>query len=220
MRSAAALFAALLVSACGTQAPWLLQPPADRTAGIVGMTCEQQARINSWTDDCLAWQQRKDAENEAARRAKDRAREEQATTLRAQQAQEQQAAMQRERAAIAEDARNGYRQMSFEEFALDAPGLKSGARVVMRGLYMSEGRRLVRDQLSAARWYQAREGGEGVVIPLDTEGATRAARATLLHCGSVLGCPVVVRGRVEVLLMSNRLGGRWEERGIAVEDVR
>lgn len=216
------LFVATFLSAC-TNYPWTSLAPDVNGARVetLDARCQREAQIDSWTPECLTWKERKDAADAAAQRAEEQARKDEWARIKAERAREERAAEQREAAAVAQDEREGFHHLSFEEFALDAPDMKPGTKVAVSGLYLSEGQRLLRDPMSAARWVELGEGGEGVVIPLATKGATRAARATLLHCsGAPLGCPVVVRGKVEVLMMRNRLGASWAEIGIAVEDIR
>ena len=212
----AVVIATFLVSSCATYDP----PPL--SAEDMAAKCNQQKLINSWTEDCMAWDRQRNAELDAKNKADEAVRAANWKIQSEQQAKQMQEKAQQEAEAIGKDERDGYKYISFEDFALDGFKLK-GARVSIRGLYVDQGGRLIRDQFSVARWVQTSEESKGVNIPLMTEDASRDARAAFLRCANAnmpLGCGMVIRGRVKLLTLQNRLGVKWQEVGIAVETIR
>ncbi len=184
--------------------------------------CKQQEAINFWTPDCMEWKRQRDADLAAKSKADEEARATYWKNQREQQAQKEQESVRQEAEAIKKDKTEGYKFITFEDFALDAPTM-IGAKVSVRGLYVDKGERLIRDPVSAARWVSTGESVKGVNIPLRTESASRDARANFLRCANAntpLGCGMVIRGRVEMLTLRNRLGNQWREVGISVEGIR
>ncbi len=182
--------------------------------------CPIQESINAWTDDCVAWMKQRDAAARMRRQADETARQAAAVRLLAQQQEQERESRERERAAMQEDERQGYKNMSFDEFILDAKTMQ-GRKVVLKGIYVERGQRLVRDHLSAVRWIQYSDFGVGVLIPLQADDAPREARALLLQCGrAVTGCPLVVRGRIKELTLRNGYGVQSRQFGLVVEGIR
>jgi hypothetical protein len=231
-RFVAAIMATLLVAGCVTydqeqhlfvRAPAFGQnsaPPL--SAQDMAQKCKQQEAINFWTADCLAWKHQRDAELDAKNKAAEAERAAYWAAQREQQATQQKETERQEVEAVKRDEREGYRPITFEDFALDASEIK-GAKVSIRGLYVDKGERLFRDPRSVILWIQYGESGKGVSMPLLTENASREARATFLRCANAnipVGCGIVIRGRVESLTLRNRLGVERQELGIAVETVR
>lgn len=184
--------------------------------------CGAQQAINSWTDDCLEWKRRRDRDQAERDKVDNEARAAYWKRQREQEATNAQEAEQREAASIKKDEVEGYKYITFEDFALDAAKMK-GVKVSVRGLYIDSGERLLRDPLSALRWVSNGEAVRGANIPLLTERASRDARATFLRCANAatpLSCGMVVRGHVETLVLRSRLGIERVEVGIAVESIR
>jgi hypothetical protein len=176
-----------------------------------------------WSAACLQWKKEQDdaavirkLESDAAERA--RLREETAK----RRAEKQREAERQEAEALRSEQAAGYTSLSFEDFALDAPGMQ-GARVAVQGIYVENGQRLIRDPYAVALWLESGESVRGAVIPLLIDTASRDARAAFLRCDGLrhpIGCAMVVRGRVERLTLSNALGARRNEIGIAVDSIR
>ena len=228
----AAVMATLLVAGCVTYDPeqnrFVTSPDFGANYGPplsaqdMAQKCRQQEAIDSWTDDCLAWKHQRDAELDAKRRADEAENAAYWAAQKEQQAKQKKEAEKHEAEAVKRDEREGYKPITFENFALDASNMK-GARVSIRGLYIDNGERLFRDPLSVILWTQNGQSGKGVSMPLLTANASREARATFLRCANAnipVGCGLVIRGRVESLTLRNRLGVEWQEIGIAVETVR
>lgn len=221
------VLAAVALTACAPFAPFqiigaeLAAPSATTASQPLEVKCPEQEIINSWTFDCLEWKRRRDAAAEQKRLEREAAYSEQRERLAEQEQQEQE---RREREFIAaqkEDERQGYRTLTFEDFALDARSM-IGAKVAVHGLYTSKGDRLVRDPISAAFWIERGQDNGAALIPLAIHTATRDSRALILRCQeSLVGwCPLVVRGRVQALTMRNSLGATSRQVGLAVDSVR
>lgn len=222
------LLSAAALSACATYdvASGTWNPAGKPTSSAtLEEKCTQQRHINSWTKDCLEWEQQRAAA--AALAAAEKREADQSARLARQQAlaeQQMRARELREREdveAMKEDERQGYKTLTFEDFALDAESM-AGARVAVHGLYVARGERLARDPISAIRWIEGGYESHATLLPLLTSSARRDSRASLLKCqeSPVGWCPVVVKGRVKTLTLRNRLGVVSRQIGIEVESVR
>ncbi|MBW0170966.1 MAG: hypothetical protein KXJ61_12135 [Hydrogenophaga sp.] len=177
-----------------------------------------------WAQHCRQWMNAREAEQEAKRQsevaAREAARAAEAAAYQEQQERRQREAAGRERAAVQADEREGYKHLSFEDFALDAARMQ-GAKVALYGIYVGKGQRLASNQFAALMWIERGQSTKGALMPLVTTDATRDSRAMLLRCdASPVGCVVVVRGRVRMLSMRNAFGADSRELGVVVESVR
>lgn len=204
----------LLFAATGCSELRNLRGTSD-SVGSLDQRCPSQFLYEKPSKECREWKRQKDEEvanEEARRRAEYERRLE-------QQEQERKAAMERERIAAQEDERHGYRNISFEDFALDARSM-IGAKIVLHGIYVAKGDRMARDSVAALRWIGGMEE-KGVIVPLLTDRASRSARAAFLHCADIpQGCPMIVRGRIEVLTLRNSFGVERREPGLVVDSTR
>ncbi|WP_066270018.1 hypothetical protein [Hydrogenophaga palleronii] len=186
--------------------------------------CVEQEKINSWTTDCLDWAKARD-DSEAAKRRSDAqalaaARETELMARRELERQRLREEEVREKAAVQEDERAGYKHLSFEDFALDAAKMQ-GTKVAVYGVYVGKGKRLASSQLAALMWTERAHSIPSALIPLVTTEATRDSRSMLLHCdASPMGCGVVVRGRIRMLTLQNAFGAVSRDLGVVVESVR
>lgn len=196
-------------------------PDAAVASGSFEQKCFDQERINAWTADCLEWRRQRDAADEERRQAEETAQSAARDRLAAQAQQEQLRREQEFMAAVKEDERQGYKAMTFEDFALDGRSM-IGLKVAIHGYYTPKGDRLVRDPISAVFWLERNQGSTAVLIPLVTHLAGRDSRALLLRCqDSLIGwCPLVVRGRIQTLTVRNHLGAASQQIGLVVESVR
>lgn len=177
-----------------------------------------------WAEHCRQWRKEREAEQEAKRQsevaAREAARAAEAAAYQEQQERRQREAVERERAAVQADEREGYKHLSFEDFALDAARMQ-GAKVALYGIYVGKGQRLASNQFAALMWIERGQSTKGALMPLVTTDATRDSRAMLLRCdASPVGCMVVVRGRVRMLSLRNAFGADSRELGVVVESVR
>lgn len=139
---------------------------------------------------------------------------------REEEARKKRGKEEREISAVQADERDGYKHLSFDDFALGAERMK-GAKIALYGVYVGKGERLARNQLAALMWTERAHGPKGALIPLVTTSAARDSRAVLLRCdASPIGCTIVVRGRVRVVTMRNAFGTSSQELGVVVESVR
>jgi hypothetical protein len=234
-RQVAAMFLPAILASCGI-APmaYTLVKDAVETPAELDEKCSRQELTNQqnstvrWTKDCWDWKRKRDdaaeAESVEKRRideaAKKVAREQELVLYRKQQEQKQQEAQEREIVSMRADERNGYKNLTFGDFNLDASTLQ-GARIAIRGVYVGKGERLAYDYFDAAMWVSNSKNNKKPLIPLDTKSATREARALLMQCSeSRLGCTVVVRGRIRQLTLQNSFGVVRQEFGVVVESVR
>ena len=187
--------------------------------------CARWESTSFRSNDCLAWKRQRDAVEEARRQsdaaaARKAAQDAQRAILIEQQEQREREAQQREIAAMQADERDGYKRLTFEDFALDASKML-GSKITLHGIYVDKGKRLASNQLAALMWIEGARSTQGALIPLVTENAVRDARALLLRCAkSPIGCAIVVRGRVRTLTMRNTFGAESKELGVVVESVR
>jgi hypothetical protein len=232
----AAMFLSTLLAGCAL-APMgysLVQKNAVENPEELDKRCSEQERMNrvyslgSWTPECWSWKLKRDAatESEVAEKrrtddeAQKNAREEQRAVYKEQQEQKQRELMDREIALMQQDERNGYKTLTFQDFALDAHKLQ-GTKIAIRGVYVGKGERLAYDYFDAAMWVSNRQNNKKPLIPLATKSAAREARASLMKCSeSPLGCALVVRGRIRMLTMQNAFGVVTQEVGVVVESVR
>jgi len=126
------------------------------------------------------------------------------------------------------DAARGYKQISFETFALDAKSMAAAqSRVSMKGSYVPDGNMewLFPGQVEAIQARNSPMGSNIARIPLLTEDASRDYRKALLRCKSTpgadqMGCPTTITGHVSVCSITNGLGGSREVPCIVVENGR
>lgn len=127
-----------------------------------------------------------------------------------------------EEQAIRADEVEGYKYISFEDFALDAKKMQ-GSKISIRGIYVEQGARLLRDGMAVARWSALADENPSANIPLFSDNAARDARKMLMQCDSTsrpAGCEMVIRGRIKSLALQNKLGAKWDAMGIVVDSVR
>jgi len=186
--------------------------------------CSRLEARSLWTAECSGWRDERAAKEKERRQAEAAAREAELEARwaiqREEEARKKREAEEREMAAVQADERDGYKHLSFDDFALDAESMK-GAKIALYGVYVGKGERLARNQLAALMWTERAHGPKGELIPLVTSGAVRDSRAVLLRCdASPIGCAIVVRGRVRVVTMRNAFGTSSQELGVVVESVR
>lgn len=222
------LLASATLPACGTYdvvdgkwRPFSVLP----ISGPLEEKCPQQLRIQWQTKDCQEWERHREAAvaeaAEEKRRVEEAARQERRRAAAEQEARERELREREYAAAVQEDERQGYKTLTFNDFALDAKSML-GTRVAVHGFYVARGERLARDPISAIRWIEASHDSSATLLPLLTSSASRDSRALLLRCqeSPVGWCPLVAKGRVKTLTMRNRLGVVSQQVGIELESAR
>ena len=127
------------------------------------------------------------------------------------------------------DAAKGYKQISFETFALDGKSLAATqARVSMKGSYLPDGNFewLFPGQVEALHARSNPGQGRNIPkIPLVTEDASRDFRKTLLKCKTTpgadqMGCLTVITGHVSQCTVTGPLASGTSLPCIVVENGR
>lgn len=200
-----------------TEAPATIE---EKTPAELEKKCATQELINSWTTDCLTWKRNRDEKRRIDAAAEEAERKEQRAIYIKQQEQKNRETQEREIVSMQADERNGYKNLTFEEFILDASKLQ-GTKIAIRGVYLSKGERLAFNFHDAAMWVSNARHNKKPLIPLFTQSASRETRLSLMKCSeSPLGCALVVRGRVRMLTSQNAFGVVTQEFGVVVESVR
>lgn len=128
------------------------------------------------------------------------------------------------------DAAQGYKKISFKDFALDAKTLAAGeVRVTMQGAYVPDGNMdwffESYEAALTATMPPLSSGANIQRIPLLTEDASRSFREQLLRCKTTpgsnhSGCQASITGHVSLCSMTSPMGSRSNIPCIVVENGR
>lgn len=219
------------VSSC--PAPWRKVQPNQQPDSVpaqpvpvnpaLDQKCEQELRMNSWTPDCLAWKQQKDAEDAARRRKEEQEREAAQERARAQQEEAQKKYQEAVSQQVQEEKERGYEPMTIEDFQLDGKSLAAhDAKVALEGFYAKLGNveYLMPSAMAVASLRQSGASDQGVALL--TDDAARNVRKYFLECrndvtGSLFGCHITVLGRATMCEKTTFLA-KSDEACIAVDD--